>query len=555
MKFSVKDRIIPCPKNIKTKESYTFFRNRTRIVIKTDKTPIISSGYEMLNSLCVVGYINPNFTITLKKIDDYYPSRELDKCTNKKQAYIIKPVMNDKVFSGMDLLAYTDIGLYYACSTLYQSIIQVSEKEIEIPVMEVSDWPSIEYRGMFLGDYVKCLPYTSMLKLNALDYVYNTKNKDKENEIYSDCRKLGITPFSAIFEWEDPIQIFEKLYKSEHKNNLLFWMNEQWDEAELFYETTKIVDAFNEYCKEDSQLEAGIITNYKGDKTFERIMNLKIPERFSISYCDKAKTYSTDVREITDSAIASFTKSKGLLGIYPMIAFDLKTFFVWTAPEFIQFRCAEFDRINAHKVMGYTPYACSFLKFNIAAFAEWLWNPKGRNTIDFIRAYSYREGLDFDKYENMLYYLTFASWSLQRSNFVQCISNDPIDFKNLKKLARAKQMATDSLKAVKYANLLENPTLINETTATYAAIKSYIYTKKLLKLSSSKKINKKRYLTYRDKLDEACKSAYTSLMDWAEYTKQEAGAYDTYIYETAKAFLHLPAYFNKFVIETVKPVE
>ena len=555
MKFSVKDRIIPCPKNIKTKGSYTFFRNMTKVIVKVDMTPIISTGYEMLNSLCSSGYINPNFIITLKKIDEYYEGKELDKCANIKQAYIIKPVMNGKNFSGLDLLAYTDTGLYYACSTLYQAIIQISDKEIEIPIMEVSDWPSIEYRGMFLGDYVKCLQHTSTLKLNALDYVYNTKNKEKENEIYADCVRYGVTPFSAVFDWADPAEIFEKLYKNERKNNLLFWMNEQWDENELFYETTRIIEAFKENSAADDQLEAGIITNYKGDKAFDRIFNLNIPKNFSISYCDKTKTYNTDVREITDSAINMFTKNNGRFGIYPMIAFDIKTFFLWTAPEFIQFRCAEFDRIRAHKVMGYTPYACSFLKFNIAAFAEWLWNPKGRNTIDFIKAYSYREGLDFDKFENMLYYLTFASWSLQRSNFVQCINEEEVDFKKLKKLSRANQMANDAQRALKYAQLLDNPLLINEAQATYSAIISFICTKKLLRLSSQKNTNKKKYLVNREKLDESCKTVYTSLMEWAEYMNKESGAYDTYIYETAKSFLHLPSMFNKFMPEIEKKTE
>ena len=555
MKFSVKDRIIPCPKNIKANESFTFFRNRTKVILKAEKSPILSNAYEMLNSLCSDGYINPDFIITLKKIDEYYEYKELEKCINKKQAYIIRPVIKDKIFAGLDLMAYTDVGLYYACTTLYQTIIQISDKEIEIPVLEVSDWPSIEYRGLFLGDYIKCLPYTSMLKLNALDYVYNTKNKEKEKEIYSDCDRYGITPFSAVFEWEDPAEIFEKLYKSEHKNNLLFWMNEQWDEAELYYETTRILDAFNAYSKEDNQLEAGIITNFKGDKTFDRIFNQPLPNNFSISYCDKTKTYNTDVREITDASIAAFAKNSGKFGIYPMIAFDINTFFLWTSPEFIQFRCAEFDRIKAHKVMGYTPYACSFLKFNISAFAEWLWNPKGRNTIDFIKAYAYRENLDYDKYENMLYYLTFASWSLQRSNFVQCLNEETVDFKKLKKLSRPKQMANDAQRASKYAQLLENPILINETQATYSAIIAYDLTKKLLRLSSLKKPNRRKYLICREKLDEACKSVYTSLMGWAEHMKKESGAYDTYIHETAKAFLHLPSIFNKFESESIKASE
>jgi len=554
MKFSVKDRIIPCPKNIKARGSFTFFRSRTKVNLDVDMSPVIASAYEMLHSLCLPGYLDPEFVITLKKIDQQYEGKELDKCVNKKQAYVIKPVMKDKVYSGVDLLAYTDVGLYYACSTLYQTVIPVSDKEIEIPVLEVSDWPSIEYRGLFLGDYVTCLSHTSSLKLNALDYVYSTKNKEKEKEIYDDCARFGITPFTAVFKWDDPADIFKTLYKKEHKNNLLFWMDEQWDDVEIYHETVKILEAFSQYSKEDDCLEAGIITNFKGDKTFERIFNLKLPENFSISYCDKIKTYNTDVREITDASIAAFTRKDGKFGIYPMIAFDVNTFFPWTVPEFIQFRCAEFDRIRAHKIMGYTPYSCSLLKFNIAAFAEWLWNPKGRNTIDFIKAYAYREKLDFDKYENMLYYLTFSSWSLQRSNFVQCLNEETVDFKNLKKLTRPNQMASDAQRACKYAKLMDNPILVSEAQATYSAIEAYDYTRKLLKLSSRRNPDRNRYIVYKERLNEACKAVYTSLMEWGEHMKQ-AGAYDTYIHETAKAFLHLPSKFNRFTAEAEKTGE
>jgi len=44
-------------------------------------------------------------------------------------------------------------------------------------------------------------------------------------------------------------------------------------------------------------------------------------------------------------------------------------------------------------------------------------------------------------------------------------------------------------------------------------------------------------------------------MGWAEHMKKESGAYDTYIHETAKAFLHLPAIFNKFESESIKASE
>lgn len=546
MKYSIADRIIPCPKCVKGKQGYSFFKNRIQIVLKTEETPPIKTGIDLLESFCEKGYIKPDFVITLKIIDENYEDKRLNKCCCKDQAYVIKPVISDKVYSGLDLLAYTDIGLYYACTTLHQVIRNVSERQIEIPFIEIVDWPSIPYRGLFLGDCIESLPKTSFIKLNALDFVYDTKNKEKEDEIYANCEKYGVTVFSVVFEWDDPKAIFERLYKNEKRNNILFWISEGADEAELYYETGRIVEAFNEFSKQEPLLKGGIITNHKGTKTFERVFAMKLPAGFSISYCDKIKTYNTEVKEITDSCISAFTKRDGLMGIYPMIAFDSKSFFLFTAPEFIQFRCLEFDRIDAFKVMGYTPFACIFINFNITAFAEWLWNPKGRNTIDFIKAYSYKKGLDFDKYENFLYYLTFASWSLQRSNFVQCICEETIDFKQLKKLPRLNQMANDTLKSIKFAESMGDAALINEAKVTYSAINAYAMTKKLLKISSAKKPNRKKYIHYREKLDEYVKTAYTSLMDWAELAKQEAGTYNVAVYDTAKAFLHLPSYFNKF---------
>lgn len=546
MKYKIKDRIIPCPKYISAKEGYAFFRNRTKIVLKIEETTVIKSGYDLLNSLCSEGYLNPDFVITLKRLDEYYTDKKLERCENLDQAYIIKPVIVDKVYSGIDLMAYTDVGLYYACSTLYQAIEQISEKEIDIPYIDVTDWPSCTYRGLFLGDYIRCLDKTSFLKLNALDFVYNTKSREKEDKIYADCEKYGVTVFSAVFEWDNPKEIFERLWIKEKRNNLLFWIKDECEESDLHYEANRIIEAFIDYKKDCPELKAGIITNSKGNKTFDRIFALSQPEDFSISYCDKLKTYNTDVRELTDSTVSAYTKKGGLFGIYPMIAYDSKSFFLWTAPEFIQFRCSEFDRINAHKVMGYTPFACSFSKFNIAAFSEWLWNPKGRNTIDFIKAYSYKNNLDFDKFENMLYYLTFASWSLQRSNFVQVICDDPIDFKKIKKLPKLSQMTNDSLKAIKFAEMLQDQSYIDEAKATYSALVAYSMTRKLAKLDSAKKPDQKKYLQYLQKLDDSCKTVYTCLMEWAEFVKEEAGAYDAFIYETAKAFLHLPKLFDRF---------
>jgi hypothetical protein len=545
MKYSIADRIIPCPKHINAKGGYSFYKNRIKVELKVPESEIMKIAYDMLDSFCTLGHIKPDFVITFRRIDEHTdPDRRLDKCKTTDQAYIIKPVLDNGVYAGLDLMAYTDIGLYYAASTLFQTIEEVNDKEVEIPFIDVADWPTVAYRGLFLGDYLKNIKNTSLLKYNALDDVYNTKNREKKNDIYIECDRYGVTVFTVLFSWGDSEDAIRKTIQQENKKNILFWISDDADENELFEETVKLIEIYRDLKKTDAELKMGIVTNFKGDKVFDKLNKLTVPEGFLVSYCDKNKTYDTNVKDIVAPSMAGYSKGVGEFGIYPLIAFDEKSFFPWTAPEFIQYRCSEFARIKANKVMGFSPFACSFNRFNIAALSEWLWNPRSRNTVDFIRAYSYREDLDFDKFENFLYYISFASWSLQRSGFIQCITEDEINLKNLKAFPRVNQMISDSYKAMKIAECLTNKSYAAEARVTYCSIGSYIYTKKLLDLISHKKYNKKKFDAYRAKLEEAAKSVYEALMEWGELMKVNEGAYETFVYDTAKAFLYLPKHID-----------
>ncbi len=554
MKSQIRDRIIPLPKSIKAKGGYEYYKNRIMIMLKTDLNPLIESGLSLLERYTEKRYIKAEFTIELAILNRNYVEKGLNKCENLDQAYIIKPIIKNKKYSGVKLLAYTDLGLYYACTSLYQLILPVSPKKVEIPLVTIYDWPSIDYRGLNLGNYEKKLREASFYKLNAIDLDASIPN----TSIYDKCNQTGIRPFKTYYEWEDPLSLMEKAAKDDKSKDLVFWMHEDWTESQLMERTNQLIKSYNEFSKDNKRIKIGIVTNEKSKTTFEKLFGLNIPSGFSISYCDREKTYSTDVKELTDSNFKKAAKREITRGIYPMIAFDQEAFFFWTAPEFIKFRCAEFERIGLQKVMGYLPYAYELSDFNITAFAEWLWNPKGRNTVEFIKAYSHKHKLDFDFLENCLYYLTYPSWSLQRSNFVQIVCQEMINFKKLEKISKLGQMIKDAANAAKYARHLNHEDFLVEAQTLYFSYMAYKETMILLNLTTAKNLQKKKYIESLDKLTLYCTNFHDHLMEWLDKKKDQLGAYDLVVIETAKSFLRLPEYFklgSNTNTKTVKRVE
>ncbi len=109
-------------------------------------------------------------------------TRRLEALPNKEQAYIIRPRGRE----GLLLSALNERGVYYAVRTLYQLLEHgISEGRVSIPLVNVTDWPDMDERGMWnFPDPETWVPWMSSIKLNygkMASTKLETVKRDKPN--------------------------------------------------------------------------------------------------------------------------------------------------------------------------------------------------------------------------------------------------------------------------------------------------------------------------------------------------------------------------------------
>jgi len=481
--------IIPLPQKIKVNEGVLFDKKRISININTQETPKIKRAYETLKSISLQSNFPPDFLINLSIIDDKKDKdiiKKLSKSKFKEQTYAITPIIKRKVFVGLDIKGYTDLGLLYGSRTLIQAI-KINNNDVYIPFITVYDWPDIEFRGQWGGSSNCDIPYTSQYKFNAIDGKVFV-NLDKEgntivvhNErLYKQANEFGIdiaatiphleliakrgfvknkkeilsTPSKKRSERSDFIpsicmsaqatkdmvyEWFVKIAENDSVKKILVWLSEEEspcfcdeckDKEPFSLEVACLLDAYNRIKKQYPYIRFGIMLSQGSFKVTKNIIKM-LPTEVSLTFYDGGRTYDSGQYEMILPELTAYAKKGGLLGVYPQITHSWRTTFPMRSPYFIKYRCDEFVKKNVHRIITYAVPDNRYHDYNLLAFLEWSWNNKGRSEKQFTYTYALINDLNSDLYYKYIKTLKEPSWDLAHSKLLlRLMYNYPLVLRN-----------------------------------------------------------------------------------------------------------------------------
>ncbi|MBN2853550.1 MAG: hypothetical protein JXQ23_12510, partial [Clostridia bacterium] len=451
------NRVIPLPQNIKVNNGISFDKKRIGIKVEAGHSPVIDTAVTILNHFIEESHFKPDFQIELSIINEDKDSKVVKGLKNarfKQQAYAILPVTKKKVFSGILIKAYSDVGLLYGVRTLAQ-LLSMDNEMIVIPEVKVFDWPDVEFRGQWGGTSDKDIPYYSQFKYNAIDFKVVLSADEKGNaevthndSLYLKAEKYGVDVAATISHLEQisrsgflksrpeiesipseerknrcdyfpglcmrhPVtkemvtEWFLKMAENKHVHKILVWLSEE--ESPCFCERCKgeepfslevecLLEAYQKMKKKYPDVRLGIMLSQGSFKVTEKLANM-LPKEVSLTYYDGGRTYDSGQYEMVLPELLDYIQNGGLLGIYPQITHSWRTVFPMRSPYFIKYRCDEFVKKDIHRVIGYAVPDNRYHDFNLLCMLEWLWNNKGRDEKSFTMTYAM-----LNDYDPSLYY-------------------------------------------------------------------------------------------------------------------------------------------------------
>lgn len=476
-KKEIAQKIIPLPRKLKCSEGVEYNPSRIRVEILGEMTPALDTAKKLMEKFSDPSQLPADFIITLKYInekDNPKLSKKLKKAKNREQAYVIQSKVKKGVYEGIELAAYTDVGLLYAALTLRQAV-EFKKESVTIPILKIADWPEIPYRGQWGGNSNCDLYWTYQYKLNALDgKVYVTADEEgrptvTHNErLYRDAESFGVDVMATIphleqisrrgflekrtdilnvpseerknrsdyfpgicmskkasedmiFEW------FTGIAENRHVKKILVWLSEeatpcyceQCKGAEPYQlEAACLLRAYGRLKEKKPGIKLGIMLSQGSFEVTGKIAEMVLEKGVDLTYYDGGRTYDSGKYPMILPELEEYSKKGGNLGVYPQITHSWRMVFPWTAPAFIKYRCDEFAQKNLHRAIGYAVPSNRYHEFNVMAFAEWLWNPKGRKKSEFAQVYAYNTGLPEKEFSDFVKLMEKPAWQLAQSKLL-----------------------------------------------------------------------------------------------------------------------------------------
>ena len=203
----LQDRLIPMPQEMRECGSVTLRAEEISVSCDAPDEPRIRTAKKILGAFAKGE--TGRFAIRMRLADGKSKlEKRLAGLPNADQAYAIAPEGD----SGLLVVARTTQGLLYGARTLGQLISEVPVSRyamIEIPLVEIVDWPDIAERGQWGWDVARHLRTTSAMKLNVIEENAAVKvDKDGSvstgipQKLFDEGDELGIdiVPFIVHFE-------------------------------------------------------------------------------------------------------------------------------------------------------------------------------------------------------------------------------------------------------------------------------------------------------------------------------------------------------------------
>lgn len=448
---------VPLPKSIKLFAKVTVPADKVKIVCDAPRDLVSEQAVKELKELFGVpdDLASPQFTITLTiKGPDSEPLKNLK---NSDQAYrIITPDENN-----IKLVALTSRGLYYAAKTLQQLVCaKRTANEVTMPILEVTDWPDMQKRGLWGTDNFAHLKWLADRKMNLMEQISAlgvdengrlfARLKEGREPLITEGPRYGIEFSPVILHLEQSSGHIMQVYPqvkgkgSTHQGVMCYSQPEVVDAlAEWMVQLASLPNVTSidtwmtenlagavgcqcEKCKMSGKpwpvLEARAIVNAwrkaqerLGRKFTLRVMTAEstefcnfqvfreLPPDVELAYYHSLLTYNTFRRPMLRKYIADEAARGRWVGVVPNLSPTVGFCEPFTGADFINYRMNEFITKGLSGLLGYATPRVHYYRFNVEAAAEWTWNLRGRTPREFAYSYAVRQGWkDPEK---------FAQWS------------------------------------------------------------------------------------------------------------------------------------------------
>ncbi|MHC4442868.1 MAG: glycoside hydrolase family 20 zincin-like fold domain-containing protein [Planctomycetota bacterium] len=361
--------------------------------------------------------------------------------------------------TGLRIVGLQPRGLYYAAKTLKQLIAPTFfDGQVEIPMVEMIDWPDMEDRGLWGADSYDHVKWMSDRKLNIIEQISNigvrpdkttfAKPKDPQVPYVKQGPQYGIKPVPIILHLEQisgkgifqtypelkpkgnnvhegaicysqPVFVdvladwLIKLGSIEGVEEVDVWMTENMqgkpgcqcqgcsNKNRFVMETETIVAAWNKARKRLPNLGLRILTSEATEDSNQDVFEV-LPKEVKIWYYHSLFTYNFGETPILRPYLEKFARKGHWMGVCPNLAMVHFTQ-PFTGAHFIHYRMSEFIDKGMSGIIGYVTPRVHYVPFNVEAMAEWSWNLHGRSTSEFAHSWAVRRRLPNPE--------LFAEWS------------------------------------------------------------------------------------------------------------------------------------------------
>lgn len=615
-------RIIPLPREIKVSKGVVYEASRVKVEMPGEKTSPLKTASGILGRFANPGQMCPDFVINLRfidKNDDKPEYKKLKNVKNYNQSYSIKSEVNKGIYSSIEIRAFTDIGLLYAAVTLAQAVV-TDTNGTYFPVLNIYDWPEIPYRGQWGGDSNCDLHWTFQYKLNAIDGKVVVSADENGNpsvlhnqRLYDEAAAYGVDIMATIPHLEQisrngflerrpdilntpseergsrsdyfpglcmskqatedmVLEWFRGIAENKSVGKILVWLSEEstpcyckdcnGDEP-FQLEAACLLRAYNRLKKQYPDIELGIMLSQGSFSVTKEIADM-LPSDVSLTYYDGGRTYDSGKYPMILPVLRKFAQKGGKLGVYPQVTHSWRTVFPWTAPDFIKYRCDEFVKVGLHRVIGYAVPSNRYHEFNLMAFAEWLWNPKGRKPIDFLAAYAHLNNMSEEEFKSFAKYISKPAWQLAESKLMLRLTyNYPLilrgrvelqdhryEMSELVEIKNPVKLVRSSEKALEISRIMDEPSLKCEAKCVLAGLKAYIAISGFIKEIDKKSIDTDKLLKYFNELKKAADTMRKSIMKWSSLKTMEGSVPMRRVVDTAMILYRAMDGFKRYFDET-----
>lgn len=463
--------LVPLPKSISITGKVIIPPEKMAVEVRRGSGPVVEQAVKELREAICATETSADRIFTLALEIGGRDSERLRQLKYFDQAYFVLPGENNK---GLRLIALTPRGMYYASKTLCQLIaVRSSPESVEIPIMEVTDWPDIEDRGLWGSDSYLHLRWLADRKMNIVEQIANigvdgqgqafARLKNDNGPLVEEGPLYGIKPVPVVLHLEQLggkgiFQAYPHLKgKSEHQGVICYsqpefveilaewiaqlgslthvesvdvWMTENLSQMsgclcdrcsstdKSVLEVRAILAAWEKAKERVPSVGLRILTSEETEAS-NRLVFREVPKEVMVWYYHSLLTYTNRKAPVLwKQYLADFTAAGHWLGVCP----NLDATVHWTSPftgaDFVRYRMNEFADKRLSGLIGYATPRVYYSRFNVEAAAEWSWNAKGRSPREFAVSWAVREGIpDPEKFAEWAELVGPVEWAVYGSHW------------------------------------------------------------------------------------------------------------------------------------------